>query len=166
MNKKQNMVNVCGIPESEWNNGFCKACGKICDMSDAEMIEKRAFDYASKRFVFYGGKFSAEEIRRQLDEINKVFKLPKYFREAISCDGQKFGELEDFPAGIPMRACRDGKDGTLTVGMICWREVLNDESHEELCICKSGIHLDAESCRKAFDGAMFEPASFGIDYYR
>ena len=135
-------------------------------MSDAGMIEKRAYDYASKRFVFYGGRFSADDIRSQLDGSNKVFKLPKYFRKAISCDGQKFGELEDFPAGIPMRVCRDSKDGTLTVGMICWREILNDESYESLWICKSGICLDAESCKKAFDGAMFEPASFGTGYYR
>lgn len=165
MAKVQVRVNSCGVPETEWVNGVCKCLTSTCSMEGMPTYEKRAYDYAQKHFGLHFGNFDPDTLRQQVEASPKVFSIPKYFRSAISCEGQTFTCLQDFPINTPMRVCHDGKDGALLVGMVCWRKEPASSELDGITIWKGASCLDTETCSYVLRGAMFEPAEHNLNYY-
>lgn len=50
--------NICGIPESEWKNGRCYACGygHYCDMTRDMIIDQRIYIWSDKHGQLAEGK--------------------------------------------------------------------------------------------------------------
>lgn len=48
---KKLYCNYCGIPEAEWKDGKCFACGngRYCDVRDKDIIEQRVYDWAVRQ---------------------------------------------------------------------------------------------------------------------
>lgn len=146
--------NVCGIPENQWENGFCSACGTVCSMTPDVIIEQRVFDYAKKHNLLDYGTFHKGIIFQRMN--NKYFRFPKYFRNAIARDGQAFSSLEEFPKDKVLMVCRDSKDGTFQVGMLVWRGGTAPGGLDGINFVDEAVCLDAEFCDEALKGAMFE----------
>lgn len=149
--------NLCGVPEDRWEDGFCCECRHSCEMTPNMIISQRAFQYANK----YGlldthTSFSARDIRGKLERIGRKKKVPKYLREAASCDGLSFSSLTEFPCGQMYRVCRDSLDGTFLVGDLVWRSIPKPGVPDGINFVQGAGCLDAEHCDAALKEAMFE----------
>ena len=88
--------NTCGVPESEIHFGVCDYCpgDTYCTMIEKDFIEKRVYDYAKKHNLlthwFKMDMFIPEDIRQKMESPKVAGLAPKYFREAVSCDGLTF----------------------------------------------------------------------------
>lgn len=53
--------NDCGVPESQWIDGKCVACGRrrYCDMREKDTIEQRVYDWFVRRGVVSNGGMKA-----------------------------------------------------------------------------------------------------------
>lgn len=83
--------NLCGVPENRWEDGFCRECRHSCEMTPDMIISQRAFQYANKHGLLdTHASFNARAIREKLGRIGRKKKVPKYLREAASCNGLSF----------------------------------------------------------------------------
>lgn len=151
------LCNICGIPEHQWENGFCRKCRHSCEMSPDVIISQRTFQYADKHGLLDTfAVFNARTVREKLERIGREKKVPKYLREAVSCDGLSFSSLSEFPCDKLYRVCRDSLDGTFLVGDLVWRSTQKPGVPDGLNFVQEAGCLDAEYCDKALQGAMFE----------
>ena len=149
--------NLCGVPEDQWEDGFCRKCRHSCEMTPNMIISQRAFQYANK----YGlldthASFSARDIRGKLERIGRKKKVPKYLREAASCDGLSFSSLTEFPCGQMYRVCPASFAATSLVGDPVWRSLPKPGAPDGINFVQGAGCLDAEHCDAALKGAMFE----------
>ena len=155
--------NICGVPENRWEDGFCHECRHSCEMTPDMVISQRAFQYADKYGLLDNhASFNARVIRERLERIGRKKKIPKYLREAASCDGLSFPSLSEFPCGQLYRVCRDSLDGTFLVGDLVWRSNPKPGILAGINFVQEAGCLDAEYCDKALKGAMFEVSYLGI----
>lgn len=153
---KKQRYNTCGIPEAGWKDGFCRACGhSTCEVTDDMIIDGRVYQYAEKHNLLYGGKFSPAYIREMLEQKRKL-RIPKYFCEAIACDGLSFDCLAQFPRNKKLRVCRASKDGTFQIGDLVWRSDDTPGTCDGINFVQNAACLDAEFCDQALQGALFE----------
>ena len=157
-------VNVCGIPEDQWVDGKCIACGKdrYCEMLPSLIVDARAYQYAGKHSLLRGVQWDRNAIMRGLEDPSQYRKAPKYLREALSAEGKQFSSLEDFPVGTVLRCCRDSKDGTFRVGCLAWRSALRESVPDGINIRQEAACLDAEFCSSALVGAHFEETFLNV----
>lgn len=149
--------NICGIPEDQWDNGFCRKCSHSCEMTPDVVISQRAFQYAAKHGLLDTfAMFNARVVREKLERIGRKKKVPKYLREAASCDGLSFSSLSEFPCNQMYRVCRGSLDGTFLVGDLIWRSTPKPGFPDGLNFVQEAGCLDAEYCDKALQDAMFE----------
>ena len=155
--------NICGVPENRWEDGFCHECRHSCEMTPDVIISQRAFQYADKHgFLDTFAVFNTRTGREKLERIGRKKKVPKYLREAASCDGLSFPSLSEFPCGQLYRVCRDSLDGTFLVGDLVWRSNPKPGIPDGINFVQEAGCLDAEYCDKALKGAMFEVSYSGI----
>ena len=155
--------NICGVPENRWEDGFCHECRHSCEMTPDVIISQRAFQYADKHgFLDTFAVFNTRTVREELERIGRKKKVPKYLREAASCDGLSFPSLSEFPCGQLYRVCRDSLDGTFLVGDLVWRSNPKPGIPDGINFVQEAGCLDAEYCDKALKGAMFEVSYSGI----
>ena len=155
--------NICGVPENRWEDGFCHECRHSCEMTPDVIISQRAFQYADKHgFLDTFAVFNTRTVREKLERIGRKKKVPKYLREAASCDGLSFPSLAEFPWGQLYRVCRDSLDGTFLVGDLVWRSNPKPGIPDGINFVQEAGCLDAEYCDKALKGAMFEVSYSGI----
>lgn len=149
--------NICGIHEDQWENGFCRKCRHSCEMTPDVIISQRAFQYADKHGLLDTfAVFNTRTVREKLERIGRKKKVPKYLREAASCDGLSFPSLSEFPCGQLYRVCRDSLDGIFLVGDLVWRSNPKPGIPDGINFVQEAGCLDAEYCDKALKGAMFE----------
>lgn len=149
--------NLCGVPEDRWEDGFCCECRHSCEMTPDMIISQRAFQYANKHGLLdTHASFNARAIREKLGRIGRKKKVPKYLREAASCNGLSFSSLAEFPCGQMYQVCRDSLDGTFLVGDLVWRSTPKPGVPGGLNFVQEAGCLDAEHCDAALKGAMFE----------
>lgn len=149
--------NICGVPEDQWENGFCRKCQHGCEMVSNTIVSLRAFQYAAKHGLLNTfALFDARVIREKLEYLGRKKKVPKYLREAVSCDGLSFSSLLEFPCNQMYRVCRDSLDSTFLVGDLVWRSPSKPGVPDGLNFKQEAGCLDAEYCVKALQGAMFE----------
>lgn len=149
--------NVCGIPEDQWDDGFCHECRHSCEMTAEVIVSQRAFQYAAKHGLLDSfAMFNARAIRGKLERIGRKKKVPKYLREAASCDGLSFSFLAEFPCNQMYRVCRDSLDGAFLVGDLVWRSPQKPGVPDGLNFVQEAGCLDTEHCDAALKGAMFE----------
>lgn len=156
-------VNICGIPASEIKKGVCRFCGggTYCHMEPSMMIEERVYDYAVKHGLTVRGKrpmFSASIAREMLGDKKFSPKVPKYFRDAVSCCGKTFDNLDSFPQDVMLRVCHDSDDGTFQVGDLVWRHSGKHANSDGINFVREAGCLEPEDCDKALRGAHFEEA--------
>lgn len=48
---KATRVNVCGVSEDKWENGWCKKCRCGCEMTHDVIVDARAYAYADKHLL-------------------------------------------------------------------------------------------------------------------
>lgn len=155
--------NICGVPENRWEDGFCHECQHSCEMTPDVIISQQAFQYADKHgFLDTFAVFNTRTVREKLERIGRKKKVPKYLREAASCDGLSFPSLSEFPCGQLYRVCRDSLDGTFLVGDLVWRSNPKPGIPDGINFVQEAGCLDAEYCDKALKGAMFEVSYSGI----
>ena len=149
--------NICGVPEDQWENGFCRKCRGGCEMTSDVIVSQRVFQYADKHGLLNTfAQFEAKVVREKLERIGRKKKVPKYLREAVSCDGLSFSTLSEFPCDKLYRVCRDSLDGTFLVGDLVWRSAPKPGIPDGINFVYEAGCLDAEYCDKALQGAMFE----------
>ena len=148
--------NVCGVPESQWVNGTCHCLRSTCTMTPEVVIEQRVYDCAKRLGLLVGSEFYIGTIYDRM--IRKAYKMPKYFRQAISREGLRFESLKDMPTGKVFLVCHDSDDGTFQVGMLVWREDPEKvPGHlDGINFVSEGGCLDEGFCNEALKGAMFE----------
>ena len=74
--------NICGVPESEWTDGTCSACGMVCNMIDSVILpDTRIFAWAEKHGCISGGRVSKERI---IDYGRSGRPMPKYVLDYIN----------------------------------------------------------------------------------
>lgn len=152
-----NRCNLCGIPEDQWKDGFCHECQYICEITPDLIISQRAFQYAAKHGLLDTfSMFNKRAIRGKLERIGRKKKVPKYLREAASCDGLSFSSLSEFPCGQLYHVCRDSLDGAFLVGDLVWRSIPKPGVPDGLNFVQEAGCLDAADCNEALKGAMFE----------
>lgn len=155
-NTKQ-CFNTCGIPEDRWKDGFCRECGySVCEITNDMVIDGRVYQYAEKHNLLYGDKFSPAYIRDVLAQKGHKLRIPRYFCEAISCDGLAFNCLADFPRNKKLRVCRASDDGTFRIGDVVWRPDAVPGFCDGINFVQEAACLDAQCCDQALRGAMFE----------
>lgn len=123
------------------------------------IIEERVYEYAQKRHLPLPGKrgtFSPNFIRDRFENPAVAKKAPKYFLEAISCDGLTFADLDSFPQDIVLRVCRCSNDGTFRVGDLVWRHVGKHSNSDGINFVQDAACLEAGECDEALKGAHFE----------
>lgn len=163
MEKKLERCNICGVPESKWENGVCSACVRCsCEITDDLIIEERVYRYAEKHDLLNGDTFQPETARKRLEHVMANRRGPKYFKEAISCDGQVFNTLADFPIGQVYRVCRGSNDGSFTVSDLVWRSPGKDGIMDGINFIQEAGCLEPEFCDAALQGAMFEPRNLPV----
>ena len=154
---KKQRYNTCGIPEAGWKDGFCRECGHaVCQVTEDMIINWRVYQYAEKHRLLIGDKFSPAYIREVLERKGRKLRVPKYFYEAISCDGLHFNCLSDFPRNKKLRVCRNSNDGTSRIGDLVWRSNDAPGTCDGINFAQDAACLDAEFCNQALQGAMFE----------
>ena len=132
-------------------------------MTPDVIISQRAFQYADKHgFLDTFAVFNTRTVREKLERIGRKKKVPKYLREAASCDGLSFPSLSEFPCGQLYRVCRDSLDGTFLAGDLVWRSNPKPGIPDGINFVQEAGCLDAEYCDKALKGAMFEVSYSGI----
>lgn len=155
--------NICGISEHEIHDGVCHYCpgeNVYCTMDASEYIEKRVYDYAHKHNLLSYYKmptFNPENIRTRFEKISVRKGVPKYFLEAISCDGLTFSSLNDFPVGDVFRVCRGSSDPAfLQVGDLVYRTQETGGNMDGLNVIQGAGAWDREESESALKGAHFE----------
>ena len=150
--------NICGVPESKWDNGICRVCGdnRYCEMTEDVIVEQRAYQYAEKHSLLDMGALNTTAARGKLEKICRKKKVPKYFRDAVSCDGLTFSSLAEFPYGQMYRVCHDSLDGSFLVGDLVWRSEPKPGKLDGINFVQEAACLDEELCNEALKGAMFE----------
>lgn len=154
--------NTCGVPESEIKDGVCDYCpgDTYCTMTEKDFIEKRVYDYARKHNLLTHLKmdmFVPADIRQKMESPKISGAVPKYFRDAVSCDGLTFERLEDFPVNIVLRVCRGSSNSEyLSVGDLVWRSQLSPGYPDGLNIIQGSGMFDAKESAIALKGAHFE----------
>ena len=156
MSKYIHKYNICGISELEWIDGICSHCGSVCAMTGDVVVEKRVYDYAVKHGFLDCCVLNFSAARAKLERMSRKKKVPKYFRDAISCDGLTFSSLHEFPCNQMLRVCRDSNDGTFQVGDLVWRSTPKKGFPDGINFVKEAGCLDGEYCSDALKGAMFE----------
>ena len=148
--------NVCGVPESEWVDGKCHCARSVCDMTPEVVVEQRVYDCAKRLGLLVGDTFYRNTIYDRM--LRKSYKMPKYFRQAISREGVRYETLKDFPVGRVMMVCNDSDDDELQVGMLVWRDdpAKVPGNLDGLNFVKDAGSMDADHCEKALKGAMIE----------
>lgn len=129
------------------------------------IIEDRVYKYAQKHHLLIGGKmptFSPENIRKQFEKPAVARKAPKYFLEAISCDGLTFSNLDSFPQNVVLRVCRGSDDGTFRVGDLVWRHIGTHPCSDGINFVQEAACLEAEECVGALKGAHFEQSYHSV----
>lgn len=112
---------------------------------------KEAFQYAEEHSLLKDGKFDSGHIRRKIMDTCH----PKWFRDCISCHGEQYSSLSQFPEGVVMRVCRDGDDQTLQVGQVIYK----GKNNADWVLNCAGIYaswLDESDANRALVGACFE----------
>lgn len=154
------LCNRCGVPETEFVNGKCSACGRsTCDVIRDDLIQKRVYTYADTHGFLQGITFDALSIRTKLESPGHRRKAPAYFRKGVSCAGLSFRCLSEVPVGEVLRVCRDSEDGTFQVGALVWRSAKPSGGLDGLNFIQDAACLDEEFCSEALVGAMFEETS-------
>ena len=159
---EKKMCNICGVPASEIKDGICSWCpgdGTYCTMEPGMMIEERVYKYAQKHHLLLPGKrgtFSPEFIRDRFENPAVSKKTPKYFLEAISCNGLTFSDLDSFPQDVVLRVCRGSTDGTFQVGDLVWRHIGKHPNSDGINFVQDAACLEAGECAGALKGAHFE----------
>lgn len=151
--------NTCGVPESEIYFGVCDYCpgDTYCTMNEKDFIEKRVYDYAKKHNLLTHLKmdmFVPADIRQKMESPKVAGLAPKYFREAVSCDGLTFDKLEDFPVNTVLRVCRG--NAKLKVGDLVWR------GKGELNVIQDSKKFSAEESSSILKGAYFEETYYNV----
>lgn len=91
MGKDRLRCNLCGVPESQWVDNKCVACGngKYCEMREEDIIDQRLYDWAVKQrilnckgSVLYPTLFK-HEVERLLDAGKKVPQYIIQFAKSI-----------------------------------------------------------------------------------
>lgn len=78
---KQSLCNVCGVPEEEWRDGKCYACGRgrFCEMSDDMIVEQRVYSWLDKQHMLSGGSFVKGDVSVILQSwLRANRRVPKY----------------------------------------------------------------------------------------
>ena len=155
--------NTCGVPESEIHFGVCDYCpgDTYCTMIEKDFIEKRVYDYAKKHNLlthwFKMDMFIPEDIRQKMESPKVAGLVPKYFREAVSCDGLTFDKLVNFPVNTVLRVCRSSSDSKyFAVGDLVWRSQPAPGKLDGLNIIQSAGMFDSQESAIALRGAHFE----------
>lgn len=160
--------NTCGVLESEIREGICDYCagGTYCTMTEEDFIEKRLYDYAEKHHLLTHCKrdmFVPEDIRQKMESRKISSSVPKYFRDAVSCDGLTFDKLEDFPVGVVLRVCRGSSNPEyLLVGDLVWRSQPTPGYPDGLNIIQDAGMFDIDESAIALKGAHFEETYHNI----
>lgn len=79
----QPRCNICGVPQNEWVNGKCVACGKghYCDMEPNMIVEQRVYDWCSKNNLLDGGTIYKVNVRQKVEMmLNKGKVVPQYMQ--------------------------------------------------------------------------------------
>lgn len=88
MAKVYSKCNYCGVPESQWVNGKCIACGRgiYCDMREEDIIEQRVYDWFVRRGVVNNGAmlYRSEAVRYVNNMIAAKATVPKYIHRFIA----------------------------------------------------------------------------------
>lgn len=151
--------NICGVPESKFKDGICRDCGdkQYCTMDDPSlMVEQRVFDYAKAHNMLAHSlrpqSFDPATARRACYRTTLGNTIPKYVREAISCDGMTFDLLAHMPEDERLRVCRENPDNIirLRIGRIVVRQ------GRELRILPDDVVLDIPDANMAIQGVHFE----------
>lgn len=149
--------NICGIPTSEFDGDVCRACpnGAHCHMDESMLIEQKVYDYAKNHNLLSRlgvPSFDPAEIRRRCYKTAIGNTLPKYFREAIECDGQTFATVFDIPHDESFRVCRENPAAIirLRVGRVVKRQ------ENMLRILPDNIMLSPADANIALKGVHFE----------
>lgn len=91
--------NYCGVPESQWVNGKCIACGRgtYCDMREDDIIEQRVYDWFAKKGVVNNGNmlYISEAIRYVERMMAAKATIPKYIQRFVA-DIVKQKERENY----------------------------------------------------------------------
>ena len=161
--------NTCGVLESEIHFGVCDYCpgDTYCTMIEKDFIEKRVYDYAKKHNLlthwFKMDMFTPEDIRQKMEYPKISGAVPKYFRDAISCDGLTFDKLEDFPVNTVLRVCRGSSNPEyLLVGNLVWRSQPTPGYPDGLNIIQGAGMFDIDESAIALKGAHFEETYHNI----
>lgn len=160
---EKKMCNICGVPASEIKDGICRWCpgeNVYCTMEPGMMVEERVYEYAKKHHLLLPGKrygtFSPEFIRERFENTTAAKKAPRYFLNAISCDGMTFADLDSFPQDVVLRVCRGSIDGTFQVGDLVWRHLGTHPNSDGINFLQDAACLEARECAEALKGAHFE----------
>lgn len=70
-------VNYCGIPETEFQDGICRACGKQCEIDSDLTVDARIFNYG-RLHGLVAGSFEPARFARLFWEYGLSNKAPKY----------------------------------------------------------------------------------------
>lgn len=76
--------NICGIPEAEWKDGKCYACGydHYCDMTPDMIIEQRIYDWCDKHGLVEYRAVNKDTLHDRVKEmLVKGKKVPRYIQQ-------------------------------------------------------------------------------------
>lgn len=76
-------VNKCGKTEDKFINGWCKECNSACEMNEAQMIDKRIYDYALRHGLLTCGMFSGSNFREYFKGHPCIEQEPKYIQNYL-----------------------------------------------------------------------------------
>lgn len=72
-------VNICGVNEAEFVNGWCVSCKSKCEMIPSLMIDKRIYNFCKKKKMI-NGHFNKDKLKAYVENSPNT-KLPKYILE-------------------------------------------------------------------------------------
>lgn len=77
-------VNLCGVEESEFTNGWCTSCMSKCEMEPSLLIDKRIYDFCKKRRII-NDHFSKDRLKAYVTS-HPATKFPKYILEYVNSE--------------------------------------------------------------------------------
>lgn len=77
-------VNLCGIAESEFVDGWCVSCRSRCEMLPSLLIDKRIYDFCKKKRII-NEYFNKDYLRCYVNNSSNT-KFPKYILEYLSTE--------------------------------------------------------------------------------
>ena len=153
-------VNVCGVSEDKWENGWCKKCRCGCEMTHDVIVDARAYAYADKHRLLTGCTWILFDIYNRLGNMRRPLKLPKYFRQAIFMDGAVYPTLQLFPENQVLQVVYDSTNGVFQAGDLVYKDEFG------LNLVQEGLCLDAENCSESLQGALFRDTSHSVWEFR